>query len=82
MLKERNSLANPIEKLIAPEQRAMQELMEESEAMNFAQADQAPAEELNRLIWKSVRGVDSELPPTPRGPQSLRGAYKPDDDDE
>ncbi|MGA2229803.1 MAG: beta-propeller fold lactonase family protein [Tepidisphaeraceae bacterium] len=40
-------------------------LAEASDQMDFKKADQAPADELNRIIWKTVKGVDSEPPPTP-----------------
>ena len=50
---------------ISPEQRSM---MEESSRMDFANADRAPADRLNEIIWKSVRGADSTMPPTPHGP--------------
>ena len=40
-------------------------LISESEAMDFSKADAAPADELNQIIWKSVRGLDSKMP-TPR----------------
>jgi hypothetical protein len=31
--------------------------------MNFAKEDAAPDNELNEIIWKSVRGADSPMPP-------------------
>jgi len=43
-------------------------MMDESSKMDFAHADAAPAERLNEIIWKSVRGYDSAMPPTPHGP--------------
>ncbi|HKD19489.1 MAG TPA: bifunctional YncE family protein/alkaline phosphatase family protein [Thermoanaerobaculia bacterium] len=39
---------------------------EESAAMDFAEADEAPDEELNEIIWRSVRGADSPMPPPVR----------------
>ena len=51
-----------------------------SAEMDFDHADRAPAEELNRILWASVRGPDSAMPPTPAGPPSTRPA-RPDDDD-
>ncbi len=60
------------EKLAAMQRRAA--------AMDFAHADRAPADELNRMIWASVRGVDSAMPPTPAGPAPAHAA-KADDDD-
>ena len=50
-----------------------------SAEMDFDHADRAPAEELNRIIWASVRGPDSDLPPTPAGPPGTRP--RRDDDD-
>jgi phospholipase C len=34
--------------------------------MNFEEVDQAPEEELNEIIWKSVKGVNSQMPPPVR----------------
>lgn len=44
---------------------SVQALAEVSGQMDFTHADRAPADLLNRIIWKTVRGVDSEMPPTP-----------------
>jgi hypothetical protein len=33
-----------------------------SDKMDFSHADAAPADELNQIIWKSVRGPDSQMP--------------------
>ncbi|MBS0332120.1 MAG: hypothetical protein JSS35_05090, partial [Proteobacteria bacterium] len=35
----------------------------ESARMNFADADEAPMHRLNEIIWKSVKGADSPMPP-------------------
>jgi hypothetical protein len=35
----------------------------ESAKMNFAEADEAPMHRLNEIIWKSVKGVNSPMPP-------------------
>ena len=35
----------------------------ESAKMNFADADEAPMHRLNEIIWKSVKGADSPMPP-------------------
>jgi len=35
----------------------------ESARMNFADVDEAPMRRLNEIIWKSVRGADSPMPP-------------------
>ena len=37
-----------------------------SMAMNFAEADMTPEYELNEIIWKSVRGAASPMPPPVR----------------
>ena len=31
--------------------------------MNFSDVDKAPMNRLNEIIWKSVRGPDSAMPP-------------------
>jgi hypothetical protein len=38
----------------------------ESEAMDFSREDAAPALELDQIIWKTVKGVRSQMP-APRG---------------
>ena len=72
----RNSPKSPI----SPEQKSM---MDESAKMDFAHADRAPADRLNEIIWKSVKGDDAVMPPTPHGPPPTvaRGGKKDDDDD-
>jgi hypothetical protein len=40
--------------------------------MDFTHADAAPAQELNEIIWKSVKGVDSHMP-------ASRGLHRDDD---
>jgi YVTN family beta-propeller protein len=35
---------------------------ERSRAMNFSKEDAAPDVELNEIIWKSIKGADSEMP--------------------
>jgi YVTN family beta-propeller protein len=35
----------------------------ESAKMNFAEADDAPVRRLNEIIWKSVKGANSPMPP-------------------
>jgi hypothetical protein len=39
---------------------------EASAKMNLAEADMAPEYELNEILWKSVRGADSPMPPPVR----------------
>jgi YVTN family beta-propeller protein len=36
---------------------------EESSRMDFSDVDRAPMHQLNRIIWKSVKGADSPMPP-------------------
>jgi hypothetical protein len=50
----------------SPPLDSVNDLVTASDAMDFSHADRAPAELLDRIIWKSVRGADSEAPPTPR----------------
>lgn len=49
---------------------------EASDAMNFYHDDAAPAQELNVIVWKTVKGANSVMP-APRGLQ-----WTPDDDDD
>lgn len=49
-----------------------------SEKMNFAEIDAAPEELLNEIIWKSIKGVDSEMP-RPHTNRTWLSEY--DDDD-
>jgi YVTN family beta-propeller protein len=41
---------------------AENELSKQSETFNLAKADAAPDKELNEVIWKSVKGINSEMP--------------------
>jgi YVTN family beta-propeller protein len=72
----------------------LDELAQESAAMDFSHADRNPADALNRIIWKTVKGIDSEMPPTPHRPvpmvsdgkaaakgQAAHGKPRDDDDD-
>lgn len=59
-----------------------QAMIEASGKMDFAHADRAPAEALNRIIWASVKGTASEMPPTPGGPIDPRQKSAPDQDDD
>jgi hypothetical protein len=52
---------------------------EASAKMYLAEADLAPELELNEILWKSVRGAASPMPPPVRA-AFVRGI--PDDDDE
>jgi hypothetical protein len=49
-----------------------------SERMDLAEADLAPEQELNEIIWKSVKGPDSPMPPPVRS-AFLRPTADPDD---
>jgi len=40
----------------------MRKIMLESRGMDFVHPDSAPARRLNELIWKSVKGANSEMP--------------------
>jgi hypothetical protein len=42
------------------------EMARESDAMDFTHADAAPAQPLNQIIWHTVNGPNSKMPP-PRG---------------
>ena len=77
ILREVNGARSP-RSPISPEQQGM---MDESSRMDFAHADAAPAARLNQIIWKSVKGYDSVMPPTPHGPPPLRSGVAPRDDD-
>lgn len=78
ILAEKNATATPAE-APSPETRRM---IRESDEMNFAIADKAPADRLTQIIWYSVRGPDVPQPPTPHG-LTVDGlpAAKDDDDD-
>jgi YVTN family beta-propeller protein len=78
----------------AQEARGLDGLAEESAAMDFTHADRNPADALNRIIWKTVKGVGSQMPLTPHRPipmvsdgkaaakgQATRGKPRDDDDD-
>ncbi|MDB5298505.1 MAG: Phosphoesterase family, partial [Phycisphaerales bacterium] len=58
------------------------ELIQKSAEMDFTRADRAPAELLNQIIWASVRGTKSEMPPTPSGPGVGKKKVVKDDDDD
>jgi hypothetical protein len=36
---------------------------EESRKMDFSDVDRAPMHALNEIIWKSIKGADSQMPP-------------------
>ncbi len=77
LMKERNGTSNE-DAPVSPEQPSVpkkpaaaipldsaQALVNVSARLDFTHADQAPADLLNRIIWKTVRGAASEMPPTP-----------------
>jgi DNA-binding beta-propeller fold protein YncE len=47
--------------------------------MDFTQADSVPADLLNRVIWKTVKGPTAEMPPTPH---ALAAGGKSDESDD
>jgi YVTN family beta-propeller protein len=49
--------------------------------MNFAEVDRAPMRELNEIIWKSVKGADSEMPTPVHRFRPLIDVSDSDDDD-
>jgi hypothetical protein len=54
---------------------------EASLRMNLEQVDRAPEQELNEILWKSVRGRHSQMPP-PRRTAFVRPIADEDDEDE
>ena len=54
----------------------------ESSEMNLAEADRAPDLLLNEIVWRSVRGRDSKMPPPVRAASLKRGIMGDDDDEE
>jgi hypothetical protein len=48
--------------------------------MNFEEADMTPEYELNEIVWKSVRGAHSPMPPPVRA-GFIRIIADDDDDD-
>jgi YVTN family beta-propeller protein len=52
-----------------------------SAKMDLAEADLAPEQALNEIIWKSVKGADSPMPPPVRAP-FVRALPVPADDDD
>jgi hypothetical protein len=48
--------------------------------MNMREADLAPELELNEIIWRSIRGANSPMPP-PRRAAFVRAPAADDDDD-
>ncbi|MGA9294955.1 MAG: bifunctional YncE family protein/alkaline phosphatase family protein [Ignavibacteriaceae bacterium] len=59
---------NAVNPLIDIEQKNMADAYgsERSSQFNFAEEDDIPDVELNEIIWKSIKGKDSEMPPPVR----------------
>ena len=74
---ERNGSNNP-SKPVSP---ALKSMMDRSQSMDFSVADRAPADELSEIIWQTVKGPGSVMPPSPHGPLSSVQPVKKDDDD-
>jgi hypothetical protein len=53
-----------------------------SAAMNLDEPDRAPDRELNEIVWKSVRGAASPMPPPVRSALVRAGDGDQDDDDD
>ncbi len=53
-----------------------------SAEMNLAEADRAPDLLLNEIVWRSVRGPGSKMPPPVRAAWLKRGVGDVDDDDD
>jgi hypothetical protein len=54
---------------------------QDSAEMDLAEADRAPDLLLNEIVWRSVRGPDSKMPPPMRAAWLKRGVGDGDDDD-
>ena len=54
---------------------------EASLRMNLREADLAPELELNEIIWRSIRGADSPMPP-PRRAAFIRVTEEEEEEDE
>jgi YVTN family beta-propeller protein len=52
----------------------------ESMSMNLVDVDRAPMREMNEILWKSIRGVDSIMPPPVRS--AFIHPFEEDEDDE
>ena len=60
--------------------RTTDDVVAASSKMDFTRADQVPADLLNEVIWKTVRGPTSDMPPTPHAVGNPEP--KKDDDDD
>jgi YVTN family beta-propeller protein len=68
----------------ASDLKSKRDLAVVSETMDFSRADRVPADLLNEVIWKTVRGPKSHMPPTPHTimPAGVAAATQPDKDDD
>jgi len=81
LFRDHNPLKNQAQP-VSPEARAtIERMIDESMKMDFTNADKAPADLLNQIMWASVKGWDSQMPPTPRGPTGLTVRQENDEDD-
>ena len=78
LIGEINPIANPF-KPVSP---AISQMIKESQEMDFTVADRAPADRLNQIIWQTVKGPGTVMPPSPMGPTPLHPMKKDDDDDD
>jgi hypothetical protein len=54
---------------------------EASMRMNLAEADRAPEQELNEILWRSVKGPSAPMPPIARSAWIRHAAAAADPDD-
>jgi YVTN family beta-propeller protein len=80
----------PTKELIAernPEVEVLREndpwrdLVVQSDAMDFVHPDAAPSEELNAIVWRTVKGIDAAPPVSKPSPMANVVGDKDDDDD-
>ncbi len=84
--KEIISQGNPDRRKAAAAATPTDVLVKQSDEMDFTHADAAPTGPLNQIVWKSIKGVDSQMP-TPRNAAAGTVENKPtpavkDDDDD
>jgi hypothetical protein len=77
ILRETNPERNEV-RPYSPEAR----LMEESLKMNFERADKAPADLLNEVNWKLVKGAEAKVPATPRSLAGVQVPKAPSEDED
>ena len=74
-------LAKPAEIDLQQRNTAQNKSAERSEKWNFAKEDAAPDLDLNEVVWKSVKGEHSIMPPPRRSAFVKLEQKKKDDDD-